>query len=64
MTDQTALPGMADAILARIEAEAQTLRDQMNEIMRQPLRDISGKAGNIERDSPLFFGNGENPSLF
>jgi hypothetical protein len=45
---------------ARIEAEAEELIAEM----RRPLADISAKAGRMERDSPLFYGTGENPNLF
>lgn len=38
---------------------------QMSEQMRRgPLHDASIATGRIERDSPLFFGSGENPPLF
>ena len=40
--------------------EAQDLTAQM----RQPLEDVSAKAGKMERDAPLFFGTGANPGLF
>lgn len=32
--------------------------------MREPGRNISDKAGRMERESPLFFGAGDSPSLF
>ena len=32
--------------------------------MREPIRDISVTAGRMERDAPLFFGSGSNPTLF
>ena len=47
-----------DAARAKAEAEA------MTEIMRTPKEDVSGKAGRMERESPLFFGTGNNPGLF
>jgi hypothetical protein len=45
---------------ARAKHEAETLTD----IMRTPKADVSGKAGRMERESPLFFGTGSNPALF
>ena len=45
---------------ARIEAEA----EQLSAELRRPLADISTKAGKMERESPLFYGTGENPLLF
>jgi len=38
--------------------------DVLSARWREPLGNISTKAGRIERDSPLFFGSGENPTLF
>ncbi len=32
--------------------------------MQEPGRNISEKAGSMERESPLFFGTGDNPGLF
>jgi hypothetical protein len=46
------------AILSTTEAEELTAR------MRTPKADVSAKAGRMERESPLFFGTGENPILF
>jgi hypothetical protein len=50
----------ADREQARAEAEGEAL----TEILRQPKKDISSKAGEMERESPLFFGTGYNPTLF
>lgn len=47
-----------EAMRQRYDAE------QMTRTTRQPLKDISKAAGIIERESPLFFGSGCNPSLF
>lgn len=41
-------------------AQAEDLTAQM----RKPLADVSIKAGRMERESPLFFGSGSNPTLF
>jgi hypothetical protein len=49
-----------DRETARQMQEAQDLTAQM----RQPLGDVSAKAGKMERDAPLFFGKGANPGLF
>ena len=48
----------------RDEALAQATGEELTAAMRQPKADISTKAGKLERESPLFFGTGENPSLF
>ena len=59
-----ALPGCetadADRETARQIAEAERLTAEM----RQPLADISAKAGKMEQHSPLFYGQGNNPTLF
>lgn len=36
----------------------------MTNELRKPLKDISKAAGILERESPLFFGSGNNPTLF
>jgi hypothetical protein len=43
--------------------QAQQAQDLTAEL-RRPLRDISAKAGEMERRSPLFHGTGDNPTLF
>lgn len=64
LAGEVELPGMegsaAAAQVAVIIAEAQ----ELSERLRTPLGSISGRAGQMERDSPLFFGSGENPLLF
>lgn len=61
---QQPLPGMAEQIVARLEAEQIAMKEQIEDVFRTPLGNLSRKAGNAERDSPLFFGTGSNPSLF
>jgi hypothetical protein len=48
----------------RADARAITEGEELTVEMRQPGRDVSKKAGRIERDSPLFYGKGDNPLLF
>jgi hypothetical protein len=38
--------------------------EDLTAILRGPGRDVSAKAGEMERHSPLFHGKGDNPSLF
>lgn len=45
---------------ARQFAEA----EELTQAMRRPLADVSRKAGQLERESPLFFGKGDSPCLF
>lgn len=49
-----------DRAQARAEAEGAELSAEI----RRPIRDISDAAGKMERNAPLFFGTGDNPTLF
>jgi hypothetical protein len=62
--ESLALPGFDAALQEKFEAQAKATADELNRILREPLGNISHNAGNIERDSPLFFGSGSNPTLF
>jgi len=65
VTDQSLpLPGMEAALIAKLEAEAEAVTAELNRILREPLGSISSRSGAIERDSPLFHGTGDTPSLF
>jgi hypothetical protein len=59
-----ALPGMEEAEREREEARGIKRRMELEERMRTVKADISEKAGEIERNSPLFHGTGSNPTLF
>jgi hypothetical protein len=59
-----ALLGMAEDIVKRLEAEQLAMQQNLSAILKTPLGNISSKAGEMERDSPLFFGTGTNRSLF
>lgn len=48
----------------RQEAKRKAEADELSRILRTPLADVSDDAGEMERHSPLFFGKGENPTLF
>ena len=48
----------------REKALAEVQREEMEARLRSCRGDISGKAGQMERESPLFFGTGANPVLF
>jgi hypothetical protein len=56
--------GMESASEDRKQARAEFEGEELTIEMRQPGKDISKKAGRIERESPLFHGTGENPTLF
>lgn len=57
------LDGMSQHIASQAEAVAELSGEQLTAKMREP-KDVSRKAGEMERESPLFFGTGDNPSLF
>lgn len=62
--DSLNLLGMEASDSEREEARATAEREAMEARMREPLGSISSKAGRMERDSPLFYGSGDNPTLF
>ncbi len=60
---------MTHELFAGSDSERETARQiqeaqELTAKMREPLADISRKAGAMERDAPLFFGTGENPLLW
>jgi hypothetical protein len=57
-------PGMETADADRAAAKGLAQADELSAQLRRPLTSISAKAGKMERDSPLFFGLGDNPILF
>ena len=56
--------GMAQAVIAQELAAAEQAGQELTALMREPKADISKSTGELERESPLFFGTGDNPSLF
>jgi hypothetical protein len=64
LKEELALPGFEGSTAERERERAKTEREAMERTMRERAGDVSAKAGNIERDSPLFRGTGENPLLF
>lgn len=58
------LPTMEPHVAAGILAMADLMSATLTGIMRLPLVTIDARTGAMERDSPLFFGTGDNPSLF
>lgn len=59
-----ALPGMESASADRADHRAAAQGQTLTAAMREPIRDISVTAGQMERNSPLFYGTGSNPTLF
>lgn len=58
------LPGMDAAVEAQASSAAQVSGEELTAKLLEPKADISKTAGKIERDSPLFYGTGDNPLLF
>jgi hypothetical protein len=59
-----ALPGFEEAVRERERVRGEDQRRLLTEEMRRPGGNIDRAAGEMERNSPLFFGKGEQPSLF
>ena len=62
--DSLCILGMESADRDRAQAQAIQTGEDLTAELRRPKADISAAAGNIERNAPLFFGTGDNPSLF
>lgn len=56
--------GMESAVTQQQSAAAVYAGEELTAKLQEPLGDISSRSGRIERESPLFFGTGENPDLF
>ena len=56
--------GMESAGADRKQARAEFEGEELTAELLKPGKDISSKSGRIERDSPLFYGSGANPTLF
>jgi hypothetical protein len=59
-----ALVGMESVTGDRAAALAVSEGESLSARLREPGGDVSAIAGRMERDSPLFFGKGDNPGLF
>ena len=58
------LAGLETCDRDREKAAALSLADELTARLREPGRDISARSGRMERESPLFWGTGDNPTLF
>ncbi len=58
------MPGMEAAEMEREEARGLTERMKLEERMRTVKADVSARAGEMERNAPLFYGTGNSPTLF
>lgn len=64
VVDSLSFAGMESCDQDRAAALEVSQAEELTARMRTPLADISAKAGRMEQDSPLFYGSGENPTLF
>jgi hypothetical protein len=62
--DSLTFAGLETCDEDRAKAAALSMREEMETRLRSTRGDISAKAGRMERESPLFFGTGDNPGLF
>ena len=62
--DSLSLPGCESVDVERAQAAAIAQAEELTAELRRPLGDVSQKAGEMERNAPLFFGTGDNPGLF
>jgi len=58
------LAGMETETLARVQAEAEARAAEMSAKLLEPMGNVNGKAGKMEREFPLFLGTGQNPCLW
>lgn len=61
---EVSLPGCEKVARDRAEAYGVAQAAAMSERLRSARGDVSRTAGRLERESPLFFGSGDNPGLF
>lgn len=64
LRSEAELPGFAGVDEARASAMATAEGEALTAKLLEPKADVSAMSGKIERESPLFFGTGENPTLF
>ena len=62
--DSLTFAGLETCDEDRAKAAALSMREEMETRLRSTRGDISAKAGRMERESPLFFGTGDNPLLW
>jgi len=59
-----AFAGMEAADREAEEARQQAEAAELTARLLEPMGSIDAKAGEMERNAPLFFGTGDNPALF
>lgn len=62
--DSLSIPCMESADQDRAQARAEAEGAELSAEIRRPIKDISRDAGKMERESPLFYGTGDNQTLF
>ena len=56
--------GMTEAVSLQQEAAAVYTSEELTKRLLEPGQSISKRAGEMERNAPLFHGTGSNPTLF
>ena len=56
--------GMEQDVRLQSEAAAVYTAEELTKRLLEPGQSISKRAGEMERNAPLFHGTGDNPSLF
>jgi 4-aminobutyrate aminotransferase-like enzyme len=56
--------GMETAVELQSKAAAVYTAEELTKRLLEPGQSISKRAGEMERNAPLFHGTGDNPSLF
>ena len=56
--------GMEAVVEQQATAAALYSAEELSARMLEPLANVSRKAGDMERNAPLFHGTGSNPTLF
>jgi hypothetical protein len=62
--DSLTFSGLETCDRDRQEALVVAQAEELTARLRSPGRDISARSGDMERNSPLFIGTGDNPVLF
>lgn len=62
--DSLTFAGLESVDEDRAEALAVSQAAELTAELRRPGRDISRRSGDMERNAPLFWGSGDNPTLF
>jgi hypothetical protein len=62
--DSLTFTGLEECDRERAEALGVAQAEELTALLWSPQGDISAVSGKMEREAPLFFGTGSNPTLF